>query len=431
MSIMQDRNLVVAIDDVEEGLVRAVKRHARHKQVDLKGIALVNQHYSETRERNRDDSGLFKEVFCDFDDINNVAEALAPYRDKLLAVTCRQESSIESLRKVVPLVPELHTPSAESLLWATEKHLMRDKIRHYDKNLTPCYRYLSDYSKQEVKKIVDEMRFPVIVKPNGLAASILVMRCDTAPELDKALKHVFRVIRDIYERDQGRGDPGVLVEEMIQGDMYSTDAYVDPHGKVCCLPLVRVITAHSLGYEGFYSYRHIIPTDLTDKAVAEAFAATRKAIKALNLVATTTHVELFNSPEGWKIIEVGPRIGGYREDLYREAYGVDHYYNDLAVRMGVPPEMPTKLLKHAAGLNIYADAEGRIKSIKGLEEARSLPSVVYLEAHAKPGDYALFARNGGRLIVDGILSNADPVKLEDDVSRVRELVKVNLQESAA
>lgn len=209
--------------------------------------------------------------------------------------------------------------------------------------------------------------------------------------------------------------------------MYSTDAYVMPDGEVLCLPFVEVITAHAAGLPGFYSYRHILPTDLSEDEIKEATRASTDAIRALNLRATTTHIELYRTAEGWKIIEVGARIGGYRNDLYREAYGIDHFFNDLCVRMGKKPKMPGELIKFAAGINIFADEEGTITSIDGVDVARKISSVVYLSEHAKPGDKALFADKGGQLIVDGILSNKDKDQLEDDISKVRKLIKIQVE----
>ncbi len=355
---------------------------------------------------------------------------MKPHIESILAVTIRNESSVRALRKVVPFLPYVSTPSESSLRWSTQKHLMRDRLRNYDARLVPRYSYVTEYTRQTMATIVTELRFPVIVKPNGLAASILVTRCNNETELSQCLKQVFQVITVIYSRDLGRGTPSVLVEEMIQGDMYSTDAYVSAAGKVHCLPLVKVITAESLGLPGFYSYRHIIPTGLSMEEIEAANTASIAAIRALNLNSSTAHIELFQSPEGWKIIEVGPRIGGYREALYRESYGVDHYYNDLAVKIGLEPSIGSKPIGHAAGINIYPDQEGHIQSIEGIEEARKVSSVVFLEAHAKTGDVTLFAGNGGRLIVDGILSNKDPKKLEADVAKVRELVKIKVKQVA-
>lgn len=421
------KNIILTINIVEPGLVRAVKRHSERLGYELQGLVLVNKEYITQDDRPRDETGLFKEVVCDFDDPNELQATLKPYEDDILAVTCRYESAIEPFRKVIPFLPYIHKPTETALLWATDKHLMRDRLRIHDPKLVPKYVHLQAYSQTILKELTTELRFPVIVKPSDLASALLVTRCDNEQELDVCLNHTFQVIKDIYKRQHRSRPPSVLVEEIIQGDMYSTDAYVSSTGEVYCLPLVKVITAESLGLPGFYSYRHIIPVDLPDDEIQRAFGATTSATKALHLSSTTTHVELFLSPEGWKIIEVGARIGGYREDLYREAYGIDHYYNDLAIRMGMEPEISMKPLRHAAGLNIYAGEEGVIEEIKGLETARELPSIVHLTPHAKKGDMALFASNGGELLVDGILSNEDAEQLEHDVAELRRLVRIQVK----
>jgi biotin carboxylase len=425
---VQEKNLILAIDDVEPGLVQATKKLSKKLGRELRGLALVDLNYPAIRQRDKDTTGLYDEIICDFDDANALQQHLKPHLDSLLAVTIRHESSVQSLRKAVPFLPYVPTPSESSLLWSTEKHLMRDRLHNYDSELVPQYRYLTDSNPAIIKSIIKELSFPMIVKPNGLACSILVTRCNNEQELSRCLTQTFQVIHDIYSRDLGRGMPSVLVEEMIQGDMYSTDVYVSATGKIYCLPLVKVITAESLGLPGFYSYRHIIPTQLSAREIEAAHAASIAAVRALNLSATTAHIELFHSPEGWKIIELGPRIGGYREALYEHSYGVDHYYNDLAVKIGLEPIIPKDPIGHAAGINIYPGHEGHIEAIEGLDEARKIPSVVYLEAHAKPGDVALFAGNGGQLVVDGILSNQDPEKLEADVAKVRELIDIRIKQ---
>jgi biotin carboxylase len=423
---MHERDTILTINIVEPGLVRAIQMHSKEKGKAIKGLVLVDLNYVHQAGRPRDLSGLFTEIVCDFDNPAELQRILKPYQHRLLAVTCRYESAIQPLRQVIPFLPYIPTPSETALVWATEKPQMRDRLSTYNPELTPRYQYMEEKDVPRVKELTKGFAFPVIVKPGGLAEALLVSRCEDEEELQRCLENTFKVIHEIYKREHRRSTPSVLVEEMMQGDMYSTDAYVTRDGEVFCLPLVKVITAHSIGLPGFYSYRHIVPVDLPETEIQKAFQASTEAIHALNLSATTTHIELFQTPQGWKIIEVGARIGGYREALYREAYGVEHFYNDLEVRMGGKPIMPGSPIRHAAGVNIYADEEGTITAIEGVEEAAKLESTVYVAAHAKVGDKALFADKGGQLIVDSILSNTDPEQLEKDVAKLRELVTITV-----
>lgn len=427
---MTVRDTILTVNVVEPALVSAVKKHSKELGRELKGIVLIDKTYAkEALERDfyRDKTGLFTEILCDFNNEDEIQKILQPYSDRLLAATCRSETAIYHFQKLIPFIPYLQVPSEKSILWSTEKPLMRDRLSNYDRSLTPKYQYMEIADVPNVEALTKDFNFPVIVKPGGLADSLLVTRCETLLELKDCLDTTFSLIGEVYAKLHRTLAPSVLVEEFMQGDMYSTDAYVTAEGEIFCLPLVKVITAESIGLPGYYSYRHIIPVGLTDEEIEAAFDVAKASIRALSLRSTTTHIELFYTPSGWKIIELGARIGGYRHGLYKEAYGVDHLYNDLLIHMGKKPIMPTEFLQHAAGFNIYADEEGIIESIEGIEKSRQLESVVSIEAHAESGDEALFANNGGRLIVDGILSNKNPEQLEKDMAKIRELVKITVR----
>jgi biotin carboxylase len=420
------RDVIVSVRGVEPGLLTAAKKLEAKLGRPLRGIDLVDVKAVNNKYRVKDETGFFKEIICDFDDKAALQRALKPYADSALVATCRLEEAIKDFSRAMSFLPYISTPSESSLLWCTQKAMMRDRLHAYDPELVPMYTNLSSYNPQTLAADIRGFEFPVIVKPNGLYASLLVSRCNDQQELEACLARTFELIDEVYARGDGTGTPSVLVEEMIQGDMYSVDAYVDPYGKFYSLPPVQVITAHSIGLPGFYSYRHIVPTGLTEEQLAGAYAAAQASVRALNLRSTSAHIEMFLSSTGWKIIELGPRMGGYREDLYREAYGVEHHYNDLLVRIGLEPEIPMQPIKHAAGVNIYADQEGIITELSGLDEARQLPSLVTLGTNAQVGDMALFAESGGELIVDAILSNEDADALEADVAKLRELVTIRV-----
>jgi argininosuccinate lyase len=425
--MQQDRDIIVSIDVVEPGLVKAVNLLSKNIGRPLKGINLVHKGFEDYKYRVKDDTGLFEVVICDYDNPEELQKTLQPFADRILAITTRWEEGIPHLKQAIPFLPYVNTPTETSLIWATDKPVMRDRLRTYDESLVPKYQYMEREDLPKLEKLIKRFSFPVIVKPSNLWSSYLVTQCNNMVELQDCLEQTFNGIQKVYDRYRREAKPSVLVEEMMQGDMYSTDAYITQKGKITCLPLVKVITAESIGLPGFYSYRHILPTGLPESEVKAALKAAEASVKALNLRSTTAHIEMFQTPQGWKIIEVGARMGGYRDDLYREAYGIEHFYNDLAVRADVQLMLPEEPIKHAAGMNIYADKEGVIESIDGVDDARRLESVVYLGVHAKPGDKALFANNGGELIVDGILSNKDPKKLEADVERVRLLIRIKVK----
>lgn len=422
---MQDT--ILTINVVEPALVRAVRLLEQQKGLKLKGLVLVDKAYADHNKRPRDETDLFDEIICDFNDYDQIQTALKPYMDRLLVATCRYEEAIQPFRKIIPFLPYINTPSPESLLWSTEKPLMRDRLHNYNPELVPRYQYMEAGDLSQLEQLIRDFKYPVVIKPSGLSKSLLVSRCNNLEELRSKLQNAFRVIKEVYARDRYPGKPAILIEEMMQGQMYSVDTYVLNDGQTFCLPPVRVITAEQAGLPGFYGYERRLPAEeLNEAEVEAAYETSRQAIKALNLRSTTTHTEMYRTESGWKVIEIAARIGGYRDILYREVYGIEHFYNDLLIRMGEKPIMPSEKQGYAAVLNLYAETEGTINSISGVEQAQDLSSVIHAKSQAKPGDKAIFSTNGGDLIVDLILSNRSQNSLENDITEARRLIDIKV-----
>jgi D-alanine-D-alanine ligase-like ATP-grasp enzyme len=424
---MQDKDIILSIDVVEPGLVKAVKLLSKELGRPLKGIALVHKSFLDYPGRPVDKTGLFEEIVVDYDDKHELQRTIKPFVDRILVVTTRYEDAIHHFSSLVPFIPYVNAPSESSLIWSTEKPMMRDRLKAHDENLVPKYCYLEEKELPNLKELVYGFTYPVIVKPGSLWSSFLVSECKSEKELESYLRKTFKVIRSVYDRVRRETEPVILVEEMMQGEMYSTDAYVAHDGTIECLPIIRVLTANEVGLTGFYGYSCIVPTGLSIEEEQKAFDAAKSAIRALHLRSTTAHVELFRTKQGWKIIELGARIGGYREGLYGEAFGIEHHYNDLVNRAGLKTKINRKHIKHARAENIFADMEGVVEAIEGIEEAKKLESTVFVEKHANVGDEALFAHNGGDLLVDAILSNENKEKLEQDVTMLRKLVKIKIK----
>lgn len=420
------KDIVLSIDVVEPGLVNAVHQLSKELGRPLKGVALVHRSFLDYPTRPVDTTGLFEEVVVDYDNPEELQKTIMPFADRILLATTRYEDAIHHFSQLVPYIPYVSTPTESSLIWSTEKPLMRDRLKNYDPRLVPQYVRVEEQDVSRCTELTQDFSFPVIIKPGSLWSSFLVSRCDTREQLTEQLRATFSIINKVYGRLRRVTQPVLLVEEMIQGDMYSTDVYVSRDGTVRCLPLIRAVTDAALGRESFSEHHAFLPVDLSDEETEQAFAAATAAIRALGLRSTTAHVELFKTNDGWKIIELGARIGGSREELYRESFGIEHHYNDLANRADMEPKIPTKLLKHAREEDIYADEEGVIEAIEGIDEARNLASMSVLKVAVQPGDRAQFADKGGDVLIQAILSNPDKVQLEADAAKLREIIRFKI-----
>ncbi len=362
---------------------------------------------------------------CDTQKTAAIQKVLLPYQEELLAITCRGEDQIPMFSRIVPHVPYLRTPTGDSLLWSTDKLLMRRRLRIQNKKISPAYTIVSDTTKKSLKKIEEKVGFPLLVKPTGLAASRLVTICYHKEELKKALNKVFRKIRAAYKKTGGTGEPKVLVEQFMEGTMYSVDCYVNSRGTIYFCPFVHIKTGKSIGFDDFFGYQQITPTLMRPTKQDKAREMAIEAVHALALRNTTAHIEMMKTEEGWKIIELAPRIGGFRHDLYKYSYGINHTVNDIMIHIPKKPIIPKKLKGYTVAMKFFAKNEGKLTKLKGIMKAQELKSFKKIYINKKIGDWCTYAKNGGSSVFNIIMFNKDRSKLLADIRRLEQMIQIN------
>lgn len=352
-------------------------------------------------------------------------DALLPYQERILVVTCRREGLIPILAKVIPHVPYARTPTVESLEWAIDKILMRRRFTQYSKKITPAYTVVSDSNEASIKKIEKKVSYPLVVKPAGLAQSLLVSICYHREDLEKALRTSFRKIRVLYRSRGLQTEPKILVEQFMEGTLYSIDAYVNSRGEPYFTPPVHVKTGRSIGFDDFFGYLQMTPTKLNAEEINRANEVVEQGVHALGLRSTTVHAELMKlGPKTWKIIEIGSRVGGFRHKMYKLSFGFSHALNDLLIRIPRKPLISKKRLGYTAVMKWFAKKEGRLVTIRGIKKAKSLESFYDIAINKQKGDICRFAKHGGISVFNITLHNKDRSKLLADIRRLEQNVKI-------
>lgn len=340
-----------------------------------------------------------KAIPCGFSSSEEVRQALAPYKNEIVGVFCAREANIQLLRQIIPHLPAIiRTPSVESLVASTDKRIMRRALATYAPDATPAFIGAIDASSQTVADIEAFVPYPVIVKPASLASSLLIQSCHNRVELKAALAHIFANINMVYAAQKRQSPPRVLVEEYLDGTFYSVDAYIMEAGNVRFCPPVAYTSYNQRGVDDFSLYVRTTPANLSQSNTKAAYDTTAKALAAVGLTWSSAHVELVLTKKGWKIIELGPRIGRYRHRMYKHAYGLDHYLNDVRVHLGLEPITPSTPLAYCAAYSFYPEKEGRLDKIAGMAYLHQNPAVRDLHIRSKKGDMCAFAKNGGGVV---------------------------------
>lgn len=355
--------------------------------------------------------------------------ALLPISENAIGAVCRSEATIPLFKRVISHMPYILSPTESSLDWATNKILMRRRLYQYNKKITPTYTVVTDYSPEALTKIEKKVGFPLVVKPAGLAASLLVSVCYHPEELETTLRKTFRKIKKVYKEKKGRGEPTVLVEQLMEGSMYSVDAYIDSKGKPTFCPLVHVKTGRAVGFDDFFGYQRLTPVKLLPHKAKVAQDVASQAIKALGMRNIMAHIELIKTERGWKIVELAPRMGGFRHEMYKLSYGFDHTLNDILIRLGKKPKVLSKPKGYTAVLQFYGQKEGRLESLKGVKKIRKLASFHSINIKNKKGDLLRFAKHGGGSVFDLVLFNKERSKLLADIRRTEQNSKIVVRSS--
>ncbi len=419
----QEKNIIAYVMKLPAMVPESIKAYQKMTGKKYKIMLIREEGYEEPNESK---SAYDILVTCDFSKPSSIATALLPYQKRIIAITCRGDNDIARFAKVIPHLPYLRTPQSGAIQRAVDKYEMRKRFKLFNPGVTPRFTRIKENTKTERKRVIDKIGFPMIVKPTNLAASLFVTICYHEEELDKALKVAFKKMAKAYEHDKRMEEPKLIAEEYMEGDMYSIDSYVNSRGKVYHCPLVRVKTGKDIGHDDFFNYLQMTPTGLKQETVEKAHAVAEIAIHSLGLRNTTTHTELMKIDDVWKIIEIGPRMGGFRHELHQLSCDIDHSLNDILIRIPKKPIIPKKCKGFAAAMKWFADKEGRITEMRGIKKIETLESFNKIVINKKVGDRSVFARNGGRSIFNVFLYNADRSRLLADIRRLEKLVKIKI-----
>jgi D-alanine-D-alanine ligase-like ATP-grasp enzyme len=423
------KDVILFINSMYAQTPDALRAYEQKTGMHLKPVVIVDSHIHESIHALNGQQHLAdtaEVIVADFNSALSIRQALKPYEDRLAAVTCQYENSMHEFRKLIPYVPYLQAPTESSLEWATDKKLMRELFDAYDPTLSPASLQIGDASADTIAEVEAHLSYPIIIKPSGLERSLLVSVAHDQQELTDQLRNTFTQLRTAYRALLKRLEPAVLVEEFMDGDMYSIDTYVAAEGSCRHAPLVKVTTGRQVGFDDFFSYLQATPAGLEEHEIKKAHHAAEQACRALGLRSVSAHVEMMRTTNGWKIIEVGPRIGGSRHQMYELSCGMNHIMNDIINRMGMVPEIPSAPSRYATLLQAYPRNEGILKAIHGLEQIRRLPSYEYERLLCREGDMLQFASNSGDAAVLLMLCNKDQVQLQADISAIERILYIEV-----
>ena len=234
---------------------------------------------------------------------------------------------------------------------------------------SPKYLTLSPKVKLEPKIINTLPDFPLIVKSASSTGSKDVM---LASNLEQLQRH----IRKLNEKDSNES---IIIEEFIEGEQYLVEAIV--HNKK--IQIAGVIQQEITYGKRFiitgYGVLAIVPKQLND-SIMEVLES---IVEVLGIQNGALHVEMRLTKNGWRLIEINPRIsGGAMNTMLKAAFGFDLAEETLNLYLGGRPSLVQKHRHFVFTQYVIIKENGILEKVTGKNRARKSPGVV--EVYVKP-----------------------------------------------
>jgi formate-dependent phosphoribosylglycinamide formyltransferase (GAR transformylase) len=231
-------------------------------------------------------------------------------------------------------------------------------------------------SSAEVRAFAAQVGYPLILKPRAAAGASGTSRVDSDAELDRALAAL-----------GASGAQDVAVEEYVEGHEGFYDT-ISIDGR----PAYDFISHYYPNVLEAMRERWISPQFISTNRVdansdyEQVRELGLRAIEALGIGTSATHMEWFFGPKGLRFSEIGCRPPGVRAwDLYAAGNDIDIYREWANTIVHHTVERPLSRRLSAGIVALRPDRDGTITHYEGLEEVQRQFGQWILDTHL-PGD---------------------------------------------
>ncbi|SER97844.1 ATP-grasp domain-containing protein [Psychrobacillus sp. OK032] len=238
-----------------------------------------------------------------------------------------------------------------------------------DQPYTPKFFLINPGDSIPLETICEQFDFPIIIKSPISTGSKDVLLAEGKEQLKRHIENL---------RNKNP-DTTIMVEEYIDGDQYLVEVLVHKHKARIVGILEQEITKNKRFIITGYGVLANVP--LTIRTGVEEVL--QSIIKELNIENGALHLEIRLTKNGWKLIEINPRIsGGAMNKMIQAAFGINLVEETLKLYLGKSPALIPKYKKYVFTKYVIATKKGILEKVTGKARAQKSPGVI--EVYVKP-----------------------------------------------
>jgi len=242
----------------------------------------------------------------------------------------------------------------------------KEKTRNYLKNQP----YSPKFSLMKPNEpIAKNLTFPLIVKSPKSTGSKDVLLATDADQLNNHLKALRS--KNPYET--------IMIEEYLEGPQYLVEAIVYQRQSHVIGIIEQEITQGKRFIITGYGVLVKAPLDI-QAGIEEVL---QSIVKAFDIENGALHLELRLTKNGWKLIEINPRIsGGAMNNMLQAALGFSLVEETLKLLLGEEPNLKPRHKKFVYTKYVIVESKGILEKVIGRTRATNSTGVV--EVYVKP-----------------------------------------------
>lgn len=232
----------------------------------------------------------------------------------------------------------------------------------------------------EAKEAWKQLGKDVFVKNISGIKSKLIFHCKSEEDIEEAVDAILKENKipdkDLYDAYEymkfhfkyPNPNNTFLVEKTAKGMLVSIDSIVGSR-KIWHTPsLVDNYRAKEFGINDSYLPFRILPSKLDPEIISKAKEVVTGSIRILGLRNCSVHTELMIDGDDIYFIEIASRMGGYRQQMYEFAYGLN--LSEFLIKAVVGKEKSSRKSKAKiiSYIEIFPVKEGEFVGFTGLDE---------------------------------------------------------------
>ncbi len=236
-----------------------------------------------------------------------------------------------------------------------------------DKSYSPQFTVL-----EPDEQLTGKLTFPMIIKSPKSTGSKDVLFAADKKELNKHLT----TLRNKYPTEP------IITEEYLKGEQYLVEVIVQknqPH-------IIAVIRQDITKGKRFIITGYQLFSTVPPKLLETLKALCQSVVETFELETAAFHLEMRLTNEGWKLIEINPRIsGGAMNKMIEAAFGFNLVEQTLKLYLGDEPDFTPKHSHFVYTKYLIVHQKGLLEKVTGKQRALKSPGIYDVYVKPKKG----------------------------------------------